>query len=101
MLRARELARPQPGLRRLLARRGEGADGVLGGQSADHHQRGPAQGQGGRDQVGRGRVPRRGASIETVVVVRNTDDDAPNEGRARRLLNKKFILPLEEKNGEH
>ena len=41
--------------------RGQGADGVLRGQGADHRRRGPAQGQGGRDQAGRRRVPRRRA----------------------------------------
>ena len=41
-----------------------------------------ARRKGSADQVGRRRVPGRRASIETVVVVRNTDEDAPmKEGR--------------------
>ena len=51
----------QRGLRRLLAGLGEGADGVLGREGADHGRPGPAQGQGGRHQAGCGQVPRRRA----------------------------------------
>ena len=48
-------------LRRLLARRGQGADAVLRREGADHRRRRPAQGQDGRDQARGRRVPRRGA----------------------------------------
>ena len=48
-------------LRRLLARRGQGADAVLRREGADHRRRRPPQGQDGRDQAGGRRLPGRGA----------------------------------------
>ena len=73
-LRAHRRA-PQRRLRRLQRRVGQGADGVLRGQGADHRRRRAAQGQDGADQAagrrGDGREPR------PCVVVRHTGADAP------------------------
>ena len=51
----------QRGLRRLLAGLGEGADGVLRGQGADHRRRRAPQGQDGAGQARGRRLPRRPA----------------------------------------
>ena len=50
--------RPQRGVRRLLAGLGQGPDGVLRGQGADHGRSGAPQGQGRRHQARGGRLPR-------------------------------------------